>query len=353
MSDQLRDRESRPGAASPRTPIQKDELRLWTSDTALFTPRHCGAPDAPPCRRPRARNQARCTSSRSWRRSWAASAAASPAASPEESSRSHSPARPTTAPTISTSGLRDLIEEGQVRARDRRPRSRDRAEEQSAPTGRSTGRPTASTSWDGRPTRWARSPICSRSSRSSRWAKDSKALEIEVRQSSGQPVTPESQNDEELKLIALRALMNSDAERAMPIIEQMLAGPNSPKVKDRAPLRAQSEQFVTSARDHRQRRQRRIESRPAARARSSTRDHGRQRQPADSRGRLPRVERPGGEARDHPQLHGVRRPGAAARPGQGRDRRPSLRGEAVQQLGRRWARMPSSPSSIRPRHPWT
>jgi HEAT repeat protein len=68
----------------------------------------------------------------------------------------------------------------------------------------------------------------------SRWAKDSKALEIEVRQSSGQPVTPESQSDEELKLIALRALMNSDAERAMPIIEQMLAGPNSPKVKDRA-----------------------------------------------------------------------------------------------------------------------
>ena len=68
----------------------------------------------------------------------------------------------------------------------------------------------------------------------SRWAKDSKALEIEVRQSSGQPVTPESQNDEELKLIVLRALMNNDPERAIPIIEQMLAGPNSPKVKDRA-----------------------------------------------------------------------------------------------------------------------
>src|SRR5262245_2204437 len=68
----------------------------------------------------------------------------------------------------------------------------------------------------------------------SRWTKDSKALEIEVRQSSGQPVTPESQNDEELKLIALRALMNSDPDRAIPIIEQMLAGANSPKVKDRA-----------------------------------------------------------------------------------------------------------------------
>ncbi len=68
----------------------------------------------------------------------------------------------------------------------------------------------------------------------SRWVKDAKALELEVRQSTGQPVSPESQNDEELKLMALRGLMNSDAERAMPIIEQMLAGPNSPKVKDRA-----------------------------------------------------------------------------------------------------------------------
>ncbi len=68
----------------------------------------------------------------------------------------------------------------------------------------------------------------------SRWVKDAKALELEVRQSTGQPMSPESQNDEELKLMALRGLMNSDAERAMPIIEQMLAGPNSPKVKDRA-----------------------------------------------------------------------------------------------------------------------
>ena len=68
----------------------------------------------------------------------------------------------------------------------------------------------------------------------SRWVKDARALEVEVRQSSGQTISPESQNDEELKLMALRGLMNSDAERAMPIIEQMLAGPNSPKVKDRA-----------------------------------------------------------------------------------------------------------------------
>ena len=68
----------------------------------------------------------------------------------------------------------------------------------------------------------------------SRWIRDAKALELEIRQSTGQPVAPESQNDDELKLMALRGLMQSDSERAMPIIEQMLGGTNSPKVKDRA-----------------------------------------------------------------------------------------------------------------------
>jgi HEAT repeat protein len=68
----------------------------------------------------------------------------------------------------------------------------------------------------------------------SRWLKDAKALEVEIRQASGQPVAPETQNDDEIRLMALRGLMQSDSERAMPIIEQMLAGTNSPKVKDRA-----------------------------------------------------------------------------------------------------------------------
>jgi len=68
----------------------------------------------------------------------------------------------------------------------------------------------------------------------SRWLRDAKALEVEVRQASGQTVAPESQADEETKLMALRGIMNSDPERAMPIIEQMLTGTNSPKVKDRA-----------------------------------------------------------------------------------------------------------------------
>ena len=68
----------------------------------------------------------------------------------------------------------------------------------------------------------------------SRWIRDAKALEVELRQASGQTVAPESQNDEELKLMALRGIMQSDPDQALPVIEKMLAGANSPKVKDRA-----------------------------------------------------------------------------------------------------------------------
>ena len=67
----------------------------------------------------------------------------------------------------------------------------------------------------------------------SRWSRDAKALEVEVRQASGQPVSPASQDDEELKLLALRGLMQSDPDQAIPVLEKMLAGANSPRVKDR------------------------------------------------------------------------------------------------------------------------
>src|SRR5262249_20287686 len=70
--------------------------------------------------------------------------------------------------------------------------------------------------------------------RDSRWLKDLKALEVEVRQSTGQPVSPASQDDEELKLMALRGMMNNDPEQALPVIEKMLTAANSPKVKHRA-----------------------------------------------------------------------------------------------------------------------
>jgi HEAT repeat protein len=68
----------------------------------------------------------------------------------------------------------------------------------------------------------------------SRWQKDASALEIEVKQSVGQPAKIEGQSDDELKLLAIRGLMNSDPERAMPLLEKVLNGSGSPKEKSQA-----------------------------------------------------------------------------------------------------------------------
>lgn len=68
----------------------------------------------------------------------------------------------------------------------------------------------------------------------SRWIKDARALKIEVQQSTGQPSHPESQPDEELKMLAIQGLMNSDPERAMPLLEKVLNSSASPKEKSKA-----------------------------------------------------------------------------------------------------------------------
>jgi hypothetical protein len=68
----------------------------------------------------------------------------------------------------------------------------------------------------------------------SRWQKDATALEIEVRQSSGQPVKPGDQGDDELKMLALQGLMNGDPQRGISILENILNGSGSPKLKSRA-----------------------------------------------------------------------------------------------------------------------
>ncbi|HJT18158.1 MAG TPA: HEAT repeat domain-containing protein [Thermoanaerobaculia bacterium] len=68
----------------------------------------------------------------------------------------------------------------------------------------------------------------------SKWNDDAKALEMEVRQSAGQKIEPEHVTDEELKLIALNGLMQTDPERAIPILENLLKSNNSPKLKDKA-----------------------------------------------------------------------------------------------------------------------
>jgi hypothetical protein len=70
---------------------------------------------------------------------------------------------------------------------------------------------------------------------SSAWINDAKALEVEVRQASGQPVSPESETDEDLKLYALNSLVHSEPERTIPLLERILnSGSASPKLKQRA-----------------------------------------------------------------------------------------------------------------------
>ena len=68
----------------------------------------------------------------------------------------------------------------------------------------------------------------------SRWSGDGKALELEVRQSAGQTVSPEHVDDEDVKLMAINSLLSNDPSRALPLLEKVLNGSGSPKVKDRA-----------------------------------------------------------------------------------------------------------------------
>src|SRR4030095_4368144 len=68
---------------------------------------------------------------------------------------------------------------------------------------------------------------------SSRWAADARALEIQVRQRAGQPVSPEVQADEELKLFAIQGLQYQDPDQAIPMLEKLLQGNSSPRLKER------------------------------------------------------------------------------------------------------------------------
>ena len=70
--------------------------------------------------------------------------------------------------------------------------------------------------------------------RSSRWMRDANALELEMRGQAGAPPNPNAQSDEELKLLAINSLMQSDPDRAVPILQKLLKGDASEKVKERA-----------------------------------------------------------------------------------------------------------------------
>jgi len=68
----------------------------------------------------------------------------------------------------------------------------------------------------------------------SRWQKDASALEIDVRQRTGQAPHPESESDDDLRMLAIQGLMNSDPERAMPLLEKVLSSTATPREKSKA-----------------------------------------------------------------------------------------------------------------------
>jgi HEAT repeat protein len=68
----------------------------------------------------------------------------------------------------------------------------------------------------------------------SRTLEEAHALEMDVRRSAGQPVRPENVQDEDLKLYAIQALGNQDPDQAVPMLEKIIHGDSSSKLKERA-----------------------------------------------------------------------------------------------------------------------
>lgn len=69
---------------------------------------------------------------------------------------------------------------------------------------------------------------------SSRWLNDARALEIAMRQRAGQPVSPDQQNDDDLKLLAIQGLQQMDPAQGVPLLEKILQETQSPRLRERA-----------------------------------------------------------------------------------------------------------------------
>jgi HEAT repeat protein len=68
----------------------------------------------------------------------------------------------------------------------------------------------------------------------SSWGREVRALELEIRGGRGPKVNPDTESDDELKLMAINALVHTDPERAMPLLEKILRGQGSEELKERA-----------------------------------------------------------------------------------------------------------------------
>jgi HEAT repeat protein len=67
----------------------------------------------------------------------------------------------------------------------------------------------------------------------SAWADDARTLELEIRGGKKAASAPDAE-DEELKLYALDGLMQVEPEKAVPVLEKLLAGNSSTRIKERA-----------------------------------------------------------------------------------------------------------------------
>jgi len=68
----------------------------------------------------------------------------------------------------------------------------------------------------------------------SRYLGDAKVLEADARRRAGQPANPASMDDDELKILAINAMRQTDPERAIPLLDGVLSATNSLKVKKQA-----------------------------------------------------------------------------------------------------------------------
>ena len=172
----------------------------------------------------------------------------------------------------------------------------------------------------------------------SRWLNDARALEIAMRQRAGQPVSPDQQNDDDLKLLAIQGLQQMDPAQGVPLLEKILQGTQSPRLKERALfVLAQSGSDARAAGAGR-RRQGQQQSGSAAKGDSVSR-HARHRPPigrcsADIYGSSADVDIKRQILRSFVMAGDQQRVLAAATS----EKSPELRSEAVRQLGMMGAR---------------
>jgi len=68
----------------------------------------------------------------------------------------------------------------------------------------------------------------------SRWLDDARKLEVEVKQLSGRPVSPDAESDCELKLLALNGLQQADPAKAVPLLVSMMHNTECVKLRSQA-----------------------------------------------------------------------------------------------------------------------